>query len=783
LNPPGIYRFRDFRIDLARRELRRGGELLAPSVKVFDCIAYLIEHRERAVGRDELIAAVWGRAEVTYAMLGQLVIKVRRILGGCGDDQDLIRTLPRFGYRWVADVVAGDTMATGSGAADALPPSGSVLLSRLRHFTRPRWALPVLLVPVLAAAILFAVQHAGRFRAGAPSVQTADALAVLPVDVEADGSWSWVRLGVMDLIAERLRGAGLPVVPSENVVALARDPSRAREAVSGATGVKRIVSARASLEDAGWSVHLVLTSVQGVDKVVDARAAEVTAAAQMAADRMLAALGKPVPVSGVPPGQSLLTLLARAKSAMLSNELDKARRILESAPPDLRQSPDLRRWLAKADDRAGHLEAAKDRLETLLGEVGAESNPRLRAAVLNDLGVVALHANRPDLAEGRFDEALSLLLGQQDVNELGRTYLGRGITYALKGQYDRASAEFGRARVAYGVSGDTISLAIVEVDEAELEIRANRHAAARSLLEDAATSFERFNARHELFEAEALRMRVGLALLEAPQAYAIGARRVAQLDQLESPLIRQNFLLQWAEVLMATGRLKEARDTFDLLKRETDSAGDPFGHSLRIDSRLALLDLEEGRFEAALSESTRAVHGLGGPDDEPSRAVAWLAVIRSSSALGREAEASRESERFTAWAMSRDVVVAHVYARLAEAERADREGRRDMARQAWEAALGEAARSGVPRYIAEVADSYGSRLLDWHDLDHAATVIGSVARYAAADFRSAMLIFRLAYALGREKEWRAALQQLQVLAGERPVPRETMTPASASPRA
>ncbi len=33
------FTFGEFHIDLARRELRRAGELLAPSVKVFDCIA------------------------------------------------------------------------------------------------------------------------------------------------------------------------------------------------------------------------------------------------------------------------------------------------------------------------------------------------------------------------------------------------------------------------------------------------------------------------------------------------------------------------------------------------------------------------------------------------------------------------------------------------------------------------------------------------------------------------------------------------------------------------
>jgi hypothetical protein len=62
--PRLLYRFSDYCIDPSAREITRVGELQAVSPQVFDCIAYLIEHRERAVGRDELISAVWGRAEI-----------------------------------------------------------------------------------------------------------------------------------------------------------------------------------------------------------------------------------------------------------------------------------------------------------------------------------------------------------------------------------------------------------------------------------------------------------------------------------------------------------------------------------------------------------------------------------------------------------------------------------------------------------------------------------------------------------------------------------------------
>ena len=73
-----VYRFGDYRLDPSARELARGGVPATLSPKVFDVLAYLVEHRDRAVGRDELIAAVWGRADVSAASIQAISITSRR---------------------------------------------------------------------------------------------------------------------------------------------------------------------------------------------------------------------------------------------------------------------------------------------------------------------------------------------------------------------------------------------------------------------------------------------------------------------------------------------------------------------------------------------------------------------------------------------------------------------------------------------------------------------------------------------------------------------------------
>lgn len=108
--PPGSpgrvtrYRVGNLHIDLAARTLSRDGEALGVQPKAFDLVAYLLTHRERAVGRDELISGVWGKVDISDAALAQAVRVARKALGDSGNRQEMIRTLFGFGYQWVAAI-------------------------------------------------------------------------------------------------------------------------------------------------------------------------------------------------------------------------------------------------------------------------------------------------------------------------------------------------------------------------------------------------------------------------------------------------------------------------------------------------------------------------------------------------------------------------------------------------------------------------------------------------------------------------------------------------------
>ena len=110
------WRFGPWVLDPARRELLRGGIPQALPARAFECLHYLIEHRDRAVGRDELVRAVFGRRDVSDAQLAQIVLRARRAIGDDGQEQRAIRTVPRFGFRWTAEIETIEVAVVPPGA-------------------------------------------------------------------------------------------------------------------------------------------------------------------------------------------------------------------------------------------------------------------------------------------------------------------------------------------------------------------------------------------------------------------------------------------------------------------------------------------------------------------------------------------------------------------------------------------------------------------------------------------------------------------------------------------
>ena len=97
-----LYRFGTCEVDARLRLVRRDGEVMDAQPRVFDLLLYLIEHRDRVVDKDELLGRLWPGVVVSEQSLTQGVRKARALVGDDGSRQNVIRTVQRRGFRFVA---------------------------------------------------------------------------------------------------------------------------------------------------------------------------------------------------------------------------------------------------------------------------------------------------------------------------------------------------------------------------------------------------------------------------------------------------------------------------------------------------------------------------------------------------------------------------------------------------------------------------------------------------------------------------------------------------------
>jgi DNA-binding winged helix-turn-helix (wHTH) protein/pimeloyl-ACP methyl ester carboxylesterase len=98
------YVFADCELDCERRELRRNGTAVHLEPQVFDVLVHLVRNHDRVVTRDELLQAVWNGRVVSEDALTSRISAARRAIGDTGEDQQLIRTVQRRGFRFVGNV-------------------------------------------------------------------------------------------------------------------------------------------------------------------------------------------------------------------------------------------------------------------------------------------------------------------------------------------------------------------------------------------------------------------------------------------------------------------------------------------------------------------------------------------------------------------------------------------------------------------------------------------------------------------------------------------------------
>lgn len=835
--PSPAFRFGQYRLDIAARELHCRGKLAGLSPKVFDCLAWLFEHRDRAVGRDELSAAVWGRADITDAQIDQLIRKVRRVLGDSGSDQEVIRTVPRFGYRWVAEVQIDDEPVTnnptaaeaapGPGAATpdpAVPPamsepdratdfpgneSGAPAPVAVRRPARRRAlvaAAGATLAVLLAAAFLMQPDGLSRMPLGATQRSESEAessgaahaqvdaarYAVLPValDGEDDGEWAWLRLGMMDLIAARLREGGVTVVPASNVVALiGKDSVEPLDpvAVRNATGAGVLVQPSVRRTDGGWRVRIEIDGAEGAAREMEVHAGDAIDGARAAADRLLVLLGRaPLPTERSSDDSATDLLARRIDAAISGSDYELARQLLETVAPPRRDEAEFRMRRAYVQRALGHAAEARDLFQAVLDSDAERAlGAPIRAGALIGLGVMHLQEGDTDDARQRLDQAVTLTQRERLPLAYADAMASRATLNAAQGRESEADSDFAQARIALEMSADTLGMAELDANQAATLLSRHRYAEARPLLERSIERMQRFPPGETLISALGNRIFMHLAFLEPREALSVAEDARDSVARVGLIGKRQAFAMHEARALLANGHLERAREVIDAVAADVDAAQTPSLHASVLGNQ-AHLNFEARRWEVAAEFAARhldvlAVPALATPVYARTRASSARLRIRALLNAGKARAAEEAFVAFTAWAGTESDPSVTTLLHLARAELAADAHRDEVAAEAYESALAAARRGAAPADVARVAVSWAGHLIGSARLDEATRIAGQVSRWAGQCFECAATQARLYRVLGQDRLAREALATATSLAGERELPDEVA--ASSAPAA
>ena len=99
-----FYEFGPFRLDLGEQTLLREGRPVALRPKVFDILRVLVENHGHLVDKEELMRSVWTEQFVEEGNLNKNVSMLRQALGEGQNGHRFVETVPKRGYRFVAEV-------------------------------------------------------------------------------------------------------------------------------------------------------------------------------------------------------------------------------------------------------------------------------------------------------------------------------------------------------------------------------------------------------------------------------------------------------------------------------------------------------------------------------------------------------------------------------------------------------------------------------------------------------------------------------------------------------
>lgn len=591
------YAFNDFELDTAGRELRENGVSVELAASAFDCLVYLIANRDRAIGRDELISAVWGCVGSSDTTLAHTLVRLRRLLGDAGSEQHTIRTIPRVGYRWIAPVrecaarsdtpqKTGPTHAPAAATADARTAKPLGTPGRLRRLA------PIAAAFVVAASALLlplSRRAAETPAAAAESIVLPATTAALPAE------WTWLRFALSDLIAARLSRSEFAAIPSERVDGRPGPPDTmtvSDDALQIQPEVTRV--------DGHWRVSLQARDARGRAFVGEGRGTDAMEAARRATDAFLDTMG----------------YAARASDAAIA-----------TGDPDIAGDAALRAALDAAQVAAAHerYDEAAERLGEARALAGTHGERMAKIDVA--FGALLLRRQQPAMALPYLHRAIGKLDAMRGTPVLIDALTAIADANLALRSNDAALVAASRAwsliATPDGVSPAAESLA--------------RALSASGNIEGANRLVDRLQPHTAIEQSRVQALRARLALDGDEDAVAVDAAGLALTAEF-AHADRAGFAHAWIDrihALQRTGRSHEARIELQRLTRWCETACTST-HALRLALAAGQASAEQ-RADEALAQyanALRAADRSATPATQASIAAAYLEALVDARRMG-----------------------------------------------------------------------------------------------------------------------------------------------------
>jgi DNA-binding winged helix-turn-helix (wHTH) protein/TolB-like protein/Tfp pilus assembly protein PilF len=196
------HRFADVVVELDRYCLVKGGESKKITPRAFEVLNYLIEHRERVVEKQELFERIWKESFVSDNSLTRAIKEIRQVIGDNADAPRYIETVPKRGYRFIAEI--GDAPGENVGTPNTvLAEQAEVPSDRGHGLNRKVAVMAIGLVSIALVLVLISWWMSGRNRQQV--TQMPRTIAVLPFKpLVTDRRDEAFEIGMADTLITRL---------------------------------------------------------------------------------------------------------------------------------------------------------------------------------------------------------------------------------------------------------------------------------------------------------------------------------------------------------------------------------------------------------------------------------------------------------------------------------------------------------------------------------------------------------------------------------------------------